>query len=476
MKRCPVCGATYKEFIELCFKEGSPLEWVTTSVPTAAALPEAGFLLRKLQTQEARPETVVPAASEAPEQLAAAVETPLSRLLPPEKAPEKLLEQAPVSQPAELEPSEEPASTMEAVFRPVLPTETIPPPVNPQEELEGATQPLHASAFLPPELPKPELSKTVPAKEPPAQEAPVKAREPEPVIRQSHQTILPLAEEESPRTWGADPAASEPAPKEAPSKNPASRSKTSVPKPAPPESDPFEDPPASPAILPIGLGVLGVAGIGVVVLLGLVGFWYVNQQEEISVSATPPVSTPAPTPEPTPAPTPEPTPEPTPDIALTPPPVATPVVTPTAQTPIPLGSVTILPQPQDARVVVDGRAQGARPLVMQLPYGKHTIIIEKEGYQTEKLTITVGPSSLSLPITLKANPGAIGKEVAIVCEDGSSCQVKVDDRFDVQLPSTRVLTEGLHKFMVVNPDQTSCMVYRKVTAETTTLTIGCPKP
>ncbi len=77
------------------------------------------------------------------------------------------------------------------------------------------------------------------------------------------------------------------------------------------------------------------------------------------------------------------------------------------------GWVTIKSQPPGAKVIVDGAAKGQTPLRLELPKGKHTITIYKQGFSTVKRTITLAPGkSIDVSVNLATAPRAVASKKA----------------------------------------------------------------
>jgi PEGA domain len=91
----------------------------------------------------------------------------------------------------------------------------------------------------------------------------------------------------------------------------------------------------------------------------------------------------------------------------TPPPPAPPAPAP-AEAPRGFGTLAIIVQPVDAQILVDGSPwtvpQGENRITIQLPVGKHTIQISKDGYQTYTETVGIQRGrTLSLNVSLKVS-------------------------------------------------------------------------
>ena len=67
------------------------------------------------------------------------------------------------------------------------------------------------------------------------------------------------------------------------------------------------------------------------------------------------------------------------------------------------GWVTIISSPPGAAVLVDGSKRGATPVTVELPKGKHTIVLSHKGFMSTQRGITVAPGK-SKELSINLNP------------------------------------------------------------------------
>lgn len=481
MKICPDCKRQWEDWIELCFVDGTPLQPLRKPVAVAPPLPALPEYTDELKKSPRIPEednepTFIPNNTplppppearglEAPHHAAAAAEpvvddTPLESVVP-----------------SILPPVDESTSDTESHFSPREHSVSAFQTLMPMDEEEGrATTPIYPP--MPGDVP-PSMAR-VPVQEaaPTAEKAPEVVKAPE------------KAPEKAPA----------PVPETAPAKA-AEVPKTPEP-PKPPE------PAQGSNRAPVGMAVAGLTAVGVVVvgmLIAVIGWKLTHTETEHPPSSptTVPENSPTPSlpvPEPAPvAPTPAapapaaPTPAvpapavPVPAVPVPPAPVA-PAPAPAAALPTPAtavptpapavigeGILTILPNPADARIFVDGVDSGQGVISVSLPFGKHDIKIVREGYHTETTTVDF-KRTMSLP--RKLNPEAVPVSVALDCADTAPCSVVIDDKASIKLPTNQELPAGRHSFRLTNGDGEMCTVYRDLTPDTSgtpaKFTLECP--
>ncbi|MEZ4319092.1 MAG: PEGA domain-containing protein [Myxococcota bacterium] len=98
-----------------------------------------------------------------------------------------------------------------------------------------------------------------------------------------------------------------------------------------------------------------------------------------------------PTPTPVPQPVvPNPTPRPDPNDGVT-------MVEPVAPRPrADVGRVVITSNPDRATIKIDGKAQGTTRFALDLPYGEHSLVLEKEGYESLETKFNLSVAELTL--------------------------------------------------------------------------------
>ena len=104
------------------------------------------------------------------------------------------------------------------------------------------------------------------------------------------------------------------------------------------------------------------------------------------------------------------------------------------------GALDISTTPMDAIIIIDGRKVGTSPRVLtDILVGKHTIRIEKDGYNSETREVIITESiKTDLSVTLSA-----GKEI-IIETDNPGAKVLVDGKEIGKSPVKKVMTFGKH--------------------------------
>ena len=445
MKICPTCNSTWADFVELCFNDGTPLqEVVAAAAPTSAA--------PNLTDRVVTP--LLPAVGESTEE----AERPT--VLDPAKAGG-----AQTVRPADAEMMPEPPR----VVRPEDPT--LPPTAEPQE----AAVPVHR------ELPEGVGEALPEVDDQTSPEGDLSGLRAMGNIS-PNQTLLPFDDDGSASTQSVFPQAGERA-AASPAAPPPKREVPPEPRPAP-----------SPAPASGGVGVaVAVGTAALVVILGAGGlFWWWSSRDlppppapvtAPAAAAPAPVEVPPAPVEVPPAPA-EVPPAPSGDPAV-PPPVAAPPA-PAEGTAAPAsaaapavstGILKLTPDPASARVWVDGKALGAGPQSVSLPYGKHEVRLEADGYKAEKFEVQISGPQLLIPRKMTATGTPV--EVELSCVDTAPCTVKVDGGEVVTLPAKLTIATGNRSFRLTSGGGVMCTVYRTIRvpegASALQLPLSCPR-
>jgi hypothetical protein len=112
------------------------------------------------------------------------------------------------------------------------------------------------------------------------------------------------------------------------------------------------------------------------------------------------------------------------------------------------GKLTILSNPEGARIFIDGAEVGRAPVPRSLPYGSHRVKAELDGYKPETRTIDVRSAELSVPFDLE--PLMVTGTVTLLGPTGA--EVILDGNPVGTLPTQVKLSAGTHRFEVVMPD------------------------
>lgn len=444
MKICPTCNTTWADFVELCFNDGTPLQEVVTAAAPASAAPN---LTERVVTP------LLPPVGESTEE----AERPT--VLDPAKAGG-----AQTVRPADAEMMPEPPR----VVRPEDPT--LPPSAEPQE----AAVPVHR------ELPEGVGEALPEVDDQTSPEGDLSGLRSMGNIS-PNQTLLPFDDDGSVNTLPVFPQAGERA--ATPAAAPAPRREPT------PEPRPVSAPP--PASGGVGVAVaVGTAALVVILGAGALFWWWSSRD-----LPPPPASVAAPAPAPAaaapvpvdvpPAPIevpPAPEGEPAAPVEVPP---ATPVASaegsaapaPVAAPAVSTGILKLTPDPASARVWVNGKSLGAGPQSVSLPYGKHEVRLEADGYKAEKFEVQISGPQLLIPRKMAATGTPV--EVELSCVDTAPCTVKVDGAEAVTLPAKLTITTGNRSFRLTSGGGVMCTVYRTIRvpegAPTLQLPLSCPR-
>ncbi len=428
MKACPTCNATYEDWIEFCFTDGTPLVAPRAGgagarpVVDAFDIPEAVNVLAA--AAPAVDELDAPAARVAPlhrtPRVQAAPETVPMSVAVPQVAPialEKLPVEAPAAPIAEPAPSTASASALDDDLDAgwTAPTPVAPPPPlaerSPPAASSGGAKGLvlglvallavggGAFAVLGGKEPPPEPNVQVaaaPAPTPePAAEAPPAPTPAEPTPTPEPVAAAPAAEP----TPEPAPAAEKPAPKADPKVAAVAASKP---------------PPA---------------------------------QRGAKSTDTPRASAPVPA-----------NPSTTSDSVWG------------ASSAATVGTLRVRSEPSGAKVYIDNAERGRTPLDVELPYGSHNVRVAQRGFKQEVRDVSVRLRELTVPFTLR--PELATGTFSIYAPGGA--RVTIDGSPQGTAPVTVSLSEGMHTFRLDNPDGTWCNLAKKVDASNAKLSLQCP--
>jgi hypothetical protein len=98
-------------------------------------------------------------------------------------------------------------------------------------------------------------------------------------------------------------------------------------------------------------------------------------------------------------------------------------------------------------VFLDGKNIGLAPADQRVPYGRHTIRVEKKGFETHSQAYNVVSDPMSVTFELRA--AAVTGKVAFFGVTGS--KVKIDGSPAGEIPFPMSLQEGTHMFEVTLP-------------------------
>lgn len=520
MKQCKLCGSTYDDRVDFCFRDGTPLarmEAAPTSVTsesdpgveTAPATEEfdapAPFMMLQSGRQPAPepssaaedlPTFAPPPGVEMPstegdagaseDQEAAALPEPLA------EGPAWAL-QPPAAEDEEATLAGLPPASTQGISMPLPP----PPAQGADEDLDSAT-PISAAMitipnFEPARVVLPAVTEMPPGEalppiEPTAQNAGLKPLPPA-------ETLLPPG----PVVVVAPPAA--PAPASAPAEEesfdfPSAGAEASEEAAAPPQKK-------------SGAGVLVLVGVGIAALIGI-GLFLSRGGEQKPVAEAPaepksapaeaaPVAPPEPPPvEPAPAepaaaepaaaapeaapsapttpttpttPKPDGAPKPAATTARTAAPTTTTTTTTTtaavdASSPwgasapaAERGKLSVISTPAGARVYVDDKQVGQTPLSTDLDFGLYIIRLELDGYRATSQTLRMKDATASLSFALDAVP--ITGQVNLFGL-AAGAEVWLGERKLGALPVSTRLEEGTHTFRVVLPDGSTFSQTREI--------------
>ena len=71
--------------------------------------------------------------------------------------------------------------------------------------------------------------------------------------------------------------------------------------------------------------------------------------------------------------------------------------------PMPIGKITVVTDPEGAKVFADGVEKGSTPVTFAAPPGKHNLVVSKEGFESQTSSVDVKAGEES-PLQLKLNP------------------------------------------------------------------------
>jgi hypothetical protein len=131
------------------------------------------------------------------------------------------------------------------------------------------------------------------------------------------------------------------------------------------------------------------------------------------------------------------------------------------------GKVVITSDPSGASIRVDGKSRGVTPLEIELPYGTYSVELDMNGFTPVRKRIDVQSPAPKFPYTLQREVRR--GNVLVVFEGWDGATLEVDGELKGQLPSTIILSEGAHSF-VVRGDRGEVRLRREVELVPTGLT------
>lgn len=131
------------------------------------------------------------------------------------------------------------------------------------------------------------------------------------------------------------------------------------------------------------------------------------------------------------------------------------------------GKVVITSDPSGASIRVDGKSRGVTPLELELPYGTYSVELDMNGFTPVRKRIDVQSPAPKFPYTLQREVRR--GNVLVVFEGWDGATLEVDGELKGQLPSTIILSEGAHSF-VVRGDRGEVRLRREVELLPTGLT------
>lgn len=120
---------------------------------------------------------------------------------------------------------------------------------------------------------------------------------------------------------------------------------------------------------------------------------------------------------------------------------------------------------------------GTGPQGLSLPYGKHEVRLEADGYKAEKFEVQISAPQLLVARKMVATGTPV--DVELSCVDTAPCTVKVDGGEAVTLPAKVTIATGNRSFRLTSGGGVMCTVYRTIRvpegASTLQLPLSCPR-
>lgn len=141
-----------------------------------------------------------------------------------------------------------------------------------------------------------------------------------------------------------------------------------------------------------------------------------------------------------------------------------------ASSAVTVGTLRVRSEPSGAKVYIDNAERGRTPLDVELPYGSHNVRVAQRGFKQEVRDVSVRLRELTVPFTLR--PELATGTFSIYAPGGA--HVTIDGSPQGTAPVTVSLSEGMHTFRLDNPDGTWCSLAKKVDASNAKLSLQCP--
>ncbi len=141
-----------------------------------------------------------------------------------------------------------------------------------------------------------------------------------------------------------------------------------------------------------------------------------------------------------------------------------------ASSAVTVGTLRVRSEPSGAKVYIDNAERGRTPLDVELPYGSHNVRVAQRGFKQEVRDVSVRLRELTVPFTLR--PELATGTFSIYAPGGA--RVTIDGSPQGTAPVTVSLSEGMHTFRLDNPDGTWCNLAKKVDASNAKLSLQCP--